>query len=120
MDDFEKRLADLPLARPSSGLRQRIFGGVNESGGKASRLGSFFRHGVSVRWAASIAIIAGLAGAMLVNSLNQPHRPVAMVPAEQSITIQLEGERNLFDFTRPRAESMYDDVDVAVIVDEEV
>jgi hypothetical protein len=42
-----------------------------------------------------------------------------MVPAEQTVTVQLEAEKNVFDFTRPNIESIYDDVDVDVTVDEE-
>jgi hypothetical protein len=119
MDKFERQLADLPLAKPSSDLKQRIFGGVGEPVANRSWLRGFLRHGVSVGWAASIAIVAGLAGALLVSSPAEIDRPMMMVPAEQTVTIQLEAEKNIFDFTRPNIESIYDDIDVDVTVDEE-
>lgn len=119
MDKFEKQLAGLPLAKPSSDLRQRIFGGMTEPVARRTWLGGILHRGVSVGWAASIAIAAGLAGALLMSSPGEPDRPVIMVPSEQSVTVQLDSEKNIFDFTRPNAESIYDDVDVDVMVDEE-
>jgi hypothetical protein len=119
MDSFEKQLARLPLARPSAGLRQRIFGNMNESAARPSWYAVVFRHGVPIAWAASIAIVAGLAGALLTHSLRNGASTVTMMPVEASVTVQLESEKNIFDFTRPGAESMYDDIEVAVSVDEE-
>lgn len=120
MDDFEKKLASLPLARPSAGLRQRIFGAAVPAAAKTSWFRSLLRYGVSLRMAASIAVVAGLVGAVLTHSWHHPRQPVAVTPAEQVVTVQLQGERNLFDFTVSRTQSIYDDVDVAVVVEEEV
>jgi hypothetical protein len=119
MDNFEKQLARLPLARPSSGLKQRIFENMDETAARPSWLRGIFRNGVSVGWAASVAVVAGLAGALLMRSAAAPDKPMMMTPSEQTVTVQLESDRNIFDFTRPSVESVYDDVDVAVTVDEE-
>jgi hypothetical protein len=119
MDEFERQLAKLPLARPSAGLKQRIFGGMDEQVTRRSWLRGVLRHGVSLGWAASLAVAAGLAGALIVGSSSQPDKPLMMIPAEQTVTIQLESEKNVFDFTRTNVESIYDDVDVAVTTDEE-
>jgi hypothetical protein len=119
MDKFEKMLADLPLAKPSSDLRQRIFGGMAEPVAERRWFRDILRHGVPLAWAASIAIIAGLAGAMLVSRPGQTEKPMMMVSAEQTVTVQLEADKNVFDFTSQKVESIYDDVDVDVSVDEE-
>jgi hypothetical protein len=119
MDNFEKQLVRLPLARPSSGLKRRIFENMDETAAKPSWLRDIFRNGVSIGWAASIAVVAGLAGALLMQSVAAPDKPMMMVPSEQTVTVQLENDKNVFDFTRHSVESVYDDVDVAVMVDEE-
>ncbi|HSV27173.1 MAG TPA: hypothetical protein VLH60_04700, partial [Sedimentisphaerales bacterium] len=87
MDNFEKRLASLPLARPSAGLRQRIFGDMSNTSPEVSWFRSFFRRGVSVGRAACIAVAASLAAAMLVHSFNRPGDSMSVTPSEQNITI---------------------------------
>jgi hypothetical protein len=119
MDNFEKQLSRLPLARPSFGLKGRIFGNMNETAARPSWLKGIFRNRVSIGWAASIAIIAGLAGALLMRSAAEPDKPMMMIPSEQTVTVQLKSDKNVFDFTRSTVESIYDDIDVAVMVDEE-
>jgi|GEM_PF-3900471 len=119
MDRFEQKLSELPLARPSIDLKQRIFGGMGESPARSPWFAGIARYGVPLAWAASIAVIAGLAGALLTSAPDDSDRPMMMMPAEESVTVQLESERNVFDFSKPGAESMYDDIDVMVTVDEE-
>jgi hypothetical protein len=118
MDSFEKRLSDLPLARPSAELKARIFGSMIGGMKQVPLLTRVLHYGVSLRWAAVIAVVTGLAGATLMHSFDRAASPV-MVPAEQTVTVQLDSDKNLFDFTRTRVESVYDDCDVAVTIDEE-
>jgi hypothetical protein len=94
MDDFEIQLKRLPLAKPSAGLKQRIFGPEKSGAGIAG----FFRHRVPLGWAALFAVLAGAAGMYGTRFVGgtQPLQPKSSVYVQ---IIKGPTDRNMFDFT---------------------
>jgi len=113
MDDFELRLKKLPLAKPSSDMKRRIFGGEPSGPG----IISIFRRRIPLGWAALIALFAGLMG-MYISPWLRP----APLPAKAVIVqiIKAPSERNPFDFTEATAEFMPGELTVKVKAPEEI
>ncbi|MHC4474041.1 MAG: hypothetical protein ACYTEL_00240 [Planctomycetota bacterium] len=99
MDDFELRLKSVPLAKPPTEMKTRIFGPEPDR----PMLVDIFRFRVPVAWAAVFALFTGLAGMYLSQWLRPP---TPTLPA-QTITVQImksPSDRNIFDFTEPAAD----------------
>ena len=93
MNDFEQKLKAIPLARPSSELRERVFGSIKR-GHKISRL-VFYR--LPLGWAAAIAVFMWILGAYTSMAIERAKSPANTVVNVQ--IIKSESGRNAFDFT---------------------
>lgn len=115
MEDFELRLKRIPLVRPPSDMKRKIFG----TGPSGPRILAVFRHRIPLGWAAAFAILTGLAGM----SLSQWLKPAA-VPGKavvvQNYIIKAPSEQNPFDFTEASTEFMPGKLTVKVREPEEI
>lgn len=115
MDDFEAQLKSLPLARPSEGMRRRIFG---DKPGESWFAGIFSRR-IPVGWAAAFALAAGIVGMsgsrMWGGGAAAPLQPVVHVQI-----IKSPSDRNLFDFTEPAEDFMPGELTVNVQAPKEI
>ncbi|MHC4464127.1 MAG: hypothetical protein ACYS30_22255 [Planctomycetota bacterium] len=115
MDDFEAQLKRLPLARPSEGMRRRIFG--DRPGG--SWFVEVLRRRIPVGWAAAFALAAGIAGM----SGSQMWSGKAAAPLQPVVHVQIiksPSDRNLFDFTEPAKDFMPGELTVNVQAPQEI
>jgi hypothetical protein len=115
MDDFEAQLKRLPLAKPSEGMRRRIFG---DRPGESWFVGIFSRR-ISVGWAAAFALAAGIAGM----SGSQMWSGKAAAPLQPVVHVQIiksPSDRNLFDFTEPAKDFMPGELTVNVQAPQEI
>lgn len=114
MDEFEHRLKSIALAKPSEGVKRRVFGD-RPSG---SWFVWAFRQRIPLGWAAVFALITGLAGMFMSQLWSGP----AAVPSKvlNVQIIKAPSERNLFDFTEPAAEFLPGDLTVKIETPEEI
>ena len=115
MDDFEAQLKRLPLAKPSEGMRRRIFG---DRPGGSWFVGIFSRR-IPVGWAAAFALAAGIAGM----SGSQMWGGGAAAPLQPVVHVQIirsPSDRNLFDFTVPAKDFMPGELTVNVQAPKEI
>jgi len=105
MDEFERRLKTIPLARPSRDAKSKIFG-------SAPGIFAIFRRRIPLGWAALFAVFSGLAGMYLPWWFRGP----APLPTRAVIVqiIKAPSERNVFDFTEPAADFIPGDLTVKV------
>lgn len=114
MDDFEAQLKRLPLARPSEGMRRRIFGAgpdplVFWQRQKRGWFVGVFRRRIPVGWAALFALFAGIAGMFG----SQYWKTAPAPPLQRAVHVQIikaASDRNIFDFTEPAADFMSGDL----------
>jgi len=106
MNDLESRLKEMPLAKPSPRLRQRIFDGMPETEMPERRRkgpASIFQVRIPLGWAAAAAILMGLVGfaAARQSGSNLPQTPAS----RRSTTVEVQivevpaGQPHFFDFT---------------------
>lgn len=101
MNDLESRLKEMPLAKPSPRLRQRIFDGIPD---RRRRRGpaSIFQVRIPLGWAAAAAILMGVVGFVAARQTPAPsqtvvHRGSSRV--EVRIVEVPAGRPHFFDFT---------------------
>jgi len=124
MDDFEAQLKSLPLARPSEGMRRRIFGDrpsplVFWQRQKRGWFVGIFSRRIPVGWAAAFALATGIAGM----SGSQMWSGKAAAPLQPVVHVQIirsPSDRNLFDFTVPAEDFMPGEVTVNVQAPKEI
>lgn len=102
MNDLESRLKEMPLAKPSPRLRQRIFDGMPD---RRRRRGpaSIFQVRIPLGWAAAAAILMGLVGFAAARQ-SGPNLPQTPAPRGSSrVEVQIvevpAGRPHFFDFT---------------------
>ena len=124
MDDFEARLKRLPLAKPSEGMRRRIF--EDEPGHlvfwrrqKREWFVGLFRRRIPVGWAAAFALAAGIAG-MSGSQMWGGRAPVPLQPVVHVQIMKSPSDRNLFDFTVPAEDFMPGELTVKVQAPKEI
>jgi hypothetical protein len=116
MDSFERRLKNLPLAKPSAGLRQRIFA---EPARPAVRPALWHRRS-GLGWAAVLALALGAAGFVLGQYSD---RPASGGPHYASIEVRIveaASSRHDFDLTATPVEFLGGDVSVRIEAQEEI
>jgi len=101
MDNFERKLKSLPLARPSRGLKNRIFGRTPGIG----RFSGLFRQRITLGWAALFAVMTGLMG-MYLARLGAVSPQAPRKAAVQIQIIRAASDKNVFDFTEPAVNFM--------------
>jgi hypothetical protein len=113
MEDLELRLRTIPLAKPPSDMKRKIFG-AEPSG---PRILAIFRRRISLGWAAALALFAGLTGTYI-----SPWLRPAPLPAKAVIVqiIKAPSDRNVFDFTEPAADFVPGELTVSVEPPEEI
>lgn len=98
MDPFEQQIQSLPWAKPSPGLKDRIF---CESV-RPQRRWLLVSRRIAIGWAAVFVLLAGLAGYFLGQE-SSLHSPAAsMQPTLDVQVVETGSGQNLFDMT-PRA-----------------
>jgi hypothetical protein len=117
MNDLESRLKDMPLAKPSPPLRQRIFAGMPD---RRRRRGpaSIFQVRIPLGWAAAAAILMGVVGFMAArqsgSNLPQTPAPRGSTTVEVQIVEVPAGQRHFFDFTGTRDDFLPRDSEVRI------
>jgi hypothetical protein len=115
MEDFELQLKKIPLAKPSGGVKERIF--ASEPGGL--RIVGMFRRRIPLGWAALFAVLTGVAG-MSVSQWLRPAATTAKTVVVQNYIIKAPTEQNPFDFTKASTEFMSGELSVRVKPPEEI
>jgi hypothetical protein len=97
MRDVEKRLRSLAVPEPSENLRKRIFGEKPALGGWKRA----FALRISLVWAASAALVAGLVGYSIPHgATGMAQRAPSLEPAMIRVQIvETPATHHLFDFT---------------------
>jgi hypothetical protein len=106
MNDLESQLKEMPLAKPSPRLWQRIFDGMPETQMPERRRkgpASIVQVRIPLGWAAAAAILMGLAGFVAArqsgSNLPQTPAPRGSTTVEVQIVEVPAGQRHFFDFT---------------------
>ena len=112
MEDFEAKLKQLSLAKPSAQLKNRIFtqerSGIDFAG--------FFRVKISLGWAAMLALCACLSGMYISNYLSTRSQEPRVVNVQ---IIEAPSERNFLDFTSDDGTGDFMPGDLTVTVEHE-
>jgi len=116
MDDFEQRLRMLPVARPSAGLRDRIFA----SRPRQTILVRLLSRRIAMGWAAVLVVTAGAAGFALsrlwdaasIHSVRQSSIELRIVEAAST--------RHDFDLTGTKADFLTGKVSVEIETQQEI
>ena len=118
MDDFENRLKQVSLMKPSADLRQRIF----DEQARPSWFAGFFARRISLGWAAVFALFVGLAGYALAYLGRSPaNLPASLVASTVDVQIVETGtDRNFFDFSHPSGDMLPGELIASVEMNEEV
>ena len=113
MDDFELRLKDLPLCKPSKHLRERIFGRKPMQSGLRRTL---YRR-IPLGLAALFSLMMGLMGFFIAHFLNL-QGGVGAPPRQGSVNVQIiyqaPANRNIFDFTEPSVDFLPTNTNIKV------
>jgi hypothetical protein len=112
MEELEAKLRQLPLAKPSGQLKQRIF--AHQRSG--IDFVSIFRIKVSLGWAAMLALCACLSGMYISNYLNARSEEPRVVNVQ---IIEAPSERNFLDFTSDDGPGEFMPGDLTVTVEQE-
>lgn len=115
MDLFEQQIQALPWAKPSLGLKERIF---SESVQSQRRLLLFSRR-LAVGWAAVFVVLAGLAGYFLGQELSLHSPAASMQPTLDVQVVETGSGQNLFDMTPRASEILPGDLVVSSYVAED-
>jgi len=112
MDEFELRLKNLLLSKPSEDLRGRIFG----RGPDRAVLAGILRRPIRLGWAVAFALAIGLVGffsARLQSEITAPRSISPEVIVEICI-VESGSNRNDFDLTKPSTHFLSGDLTVGV------
>ena len=112
MDSFERRLKNLPLARPPAGLRQRIFV-------EPVRPALWHRR-IGLGWAAVLALALGAAGFVLGQYSDRPASGGSHYASIEVRIVEAASSRHDFDLTTTPAEFLGGDVSVRIEAQEEI
>jgi hypothetical protein len=105
MNDLESQLKEMPLAKPSPRLRERIFDGMPETQMPERRRkgpASIFQVRIPLGWAAAAAILMGLVGFVAARQTSVPSQtpaPRGSTTVEVQIVEVPAEQRHFFDFT---------------------
>lgn len=103
MNDFERRLKSLRLARPPEDLEEQIFGPKRTLGYSLKKL---FQFPVRLGWAAAFSVAMGIAGT-LIGQVLAAWNPAIDARPETTLVVEIvrtTAERPDFDFTDAPAE----------------
>jgi hypothetical protein len=118
MDDFENKLKRLPLAKPSDGLRQNIFGSPQL---ERPTLFGFPGRRIAVGWAAVLAIAVGLAGFSMGALLGRRSLDVASTQTSVEVRIvEATSTAHNFDLTGTSPKFLMGDLNVEVESEKEI
>lgn len=115
MDDFESKLGTIPLTKPSSDLRRRIFGSHHPK----YPVNRIFPRRIPLAWAAVFALVTAAMG--FWGGRYFEDQTVNKVPTV--VEIQITGSpssHNAFDFTTTSRDFLRGEVNVQIETDSEV
>ena len=113
MNDFELRLKELNLRKPSEALRQKIFGAHKQH----QHTKFLFRYRISLAWAAIFWFIAGIIG-FLIASFTLHSFSTRTTAARDTVKVQIIYQQTetqpVFDFSEPSNDIFPGTLDVRI------
>lgn len=118
MEEFERKLKELSVGRPSPGLRGRIFGArIEEVGDTHPPRRRWFGARMPLGWAALLMLTTGLAGYLAGGLGHTASAPIAQVetgPSSVHVIFESAETRNMFDLTQTSPDFVPGDVTISV------
>lgn len=117
MNEFERKIRDLPWHQPPDALKSRIFGQRRPP----ARIGLFFDRRIAMRWAAVLALATGLLG-YVIGQWGQARAVESVEIQGADVDLQMVETgtgQNFFDLSDAPGDILPGDLAVAVAVGKE-
>ncbi len=115
MDPFEQQIQSLPWAKPSPGLKDRIFG----ESVRPQRRWLLISRRIAIGWAAVLVLLAGLAGYFWGHMQSLRGGALFVQPTVDVQVVETGSGQNLFDMTPQVSEILPGDLVVSSYVAED-